>query len=107
MAKALLINYIGLLLPSLIFIIASIISAYLREGLFLYGLNSIYSMQQNSGPILNFIENIFSMLGNPITIYVIIAAQFLYFSQRIRTIVHLIYLMGGLYFMVLLKQIFQ
>lgn len=107
MAKALLLNYIGLLLPALIFVIASILPAFLREGLFLYGLNSIFSMQQNSSPFLDFLQNIFSMLGNPITIYVVIAAQFLYFKQRIRTIVHLIYLMGGLYFMVLLKQVFQ
>lgn len=107
MAKPLLVHYFGLVLPSLIFIIATILSAYLREGLFLSGLNNVHNMQQNSGPILNFIENIFSMLGNPITIYVIIGAQFFYFNQRVRTIVHLIYLMGGLYFMVLLKQIFQ
>lgn len=55
MAKTLLVNYLGLLLPSFIFIVATILSAYLREGLFLYGLNNVFRMQQNSGPILNFI----------------------------------------------------
>jgi membrane-associated phospholipid phosphatase len=64
-------------------------------------------MQENSGRLLNFIENIFSLLGNSIIIYTIIGCQYLYFKQRVRTIVHLIYVMGGLYFMTVLKQAFQ
>jgi membrane-associated phospholipid phosphatase len=86
---------------------ATVLNLYLREGLFFYGVNLIFNMQENSGGALNFIENVFSMLGNPIVIYAVIGAQYLYFKQRIRTLVHLIYIMGGLYFMVVLKQTFQ
>ena len=79
----------------------------MREGLFLLRVTTIFSMQQNSGAILDFIENIFSMLGNPIVIYAVLGIQYLIVKQRIRTLVHLTYLMIGLYFMVILKQAFQ
>jgi membrane-associated phospholipid phosphatase len=101
------VGLIGLAVPAVIFIIATILNFYMREGLFLLGVNLIYDMQDNSGPLLNFIENLFSMLGNPIVIYAVIGVQYLYVKQRIRTIVHLTYIMAGLYFMVLLKQAFQ
>lgn len=101
------VGLVGLAVPAIIFILATILNYYMREGLFLLGINLIFGMQEHSGSLLNFIENIFSMLGNPITIYAIIAVQYLYVKQRIRTIVHLTYLMGGLFFMVVLKQAFQ
>jgi membrane-associated phospholipid phosphatase len=47
------------------------------------------------------------MLGNPIIIYAVIGVQYLYVKQRIRTIVHLTYIMIALFFMVVLKQAFQ
>ncbi len=63
-------------------------------------------MQNSSGPLLNFIENIFSFIGN-IMIFIILGAQYFYMKQKIRIIVTLIYVMVGLYFMVVLKQAFQ
>ena len=63
-------------------------------------------MQNSSGPLLNFIENIFSFIGN-IMIFIILGAQYFYIKQKIRIIVTLIYVMVGLYFMVVLKQAFQ
>lgn len=98
---------IGLIVPSIAFVIAVILNYYLREGLFLLGVNLIFTMQEGSGAFFDFIENIFSMLGNPIIIYTIIVLQLFWVKQRIRTIVHLTYLMIGLYFMVVLKQAFQ
>jgi membrane-associated phospholipid phosphatase len=47
------------------------------------------------------------MFGNTIIIYAILGVQYIYVKQRIRTLVHLTYLMIGLYFMVVLKQAFQ
>jgi membrane-associated phospholipid phosphatase len=101
------VNLIALIVSSILFILATVLNYYMREGLYLLGMNMIYKMQDVSGGLLNFIENIFSMLGNPIVIYAIIGVQYLYVKQRIRTIVHLTYLMIGLYFMVVLKQAFQ
>ena len=101
------VNLIAIIVSSILFIIATVLNYYMREGLFHLGVNIIYRMQDVSGGLLNFIENIFSMLGNPIIIYTIIGVQYFYVKQRIRTIVHLTYLMIGLYFMVVLKQAFQ
>lgn len=66
----------------------------------------IAKMQENSGDVLNFIENVFSFMGN-LLIFIILGVEYLYVKRRIRTIVMLIYIMIGLYFMVLLKQTFQ
>jgi len=82
-------------------------NSQMREGLFLLGLNLISDMQTNQSDGVKFIENMFSMLGNPIIIFTIIGIQVLFFKKKIRTFVNLIYLMSGLYIMVVLKQAFQ
>jgi membrane-associated phospholipid phosphatase len=71
------------------------------------GVNEVYNMQMHSSPALNFIENIFSLVGNPIIIISILALQYLFFKRKLLVFVNLLYVMGGLYFMALLKQIFQ
>ena len=98
---------IGLILPSIFLIIAMIMNSQMREGLFLLGINIISDMQTNQGSGVIFIENIFSLLGNPIIIFTVIGIQVLFFKKKIRTYVNLIYLMAGLYIMVVLKQAFQ
>lgn len=45
----------GLVIASLIFIIGVVINYYMREGLFLLGINMISNMQQSSGAFLDFI----------------------------------------------------
>ncbi len=97
----------GLILPSIFIIIAMFMNSQMREGLFLLGLNLISDMQTNQGEGVKIIENLFSMLGNPIIIFSVIGIQVLFFKKKLRTFVNLIYLMGGLYFMVVLKQAFQ
>ncbi len=82
-------------------------NSQMREGLFLLGINLISDMQTNQGSGVKFIENLFSLLGNPIIIFTVIGIQVLFFKKKIRTFVNLIYLMGGLYIMVVLKQAFQ
>lgn len=98
---------IGLMLPSIFLLIAMIMNSQMREGLFLLGINLISDMQTNQSDGVKFIENLFSLFGNPIIIFTVIGIQVMFFKKKIRTYVNLIYLMAGLYIMVVLKQAFQ
>ena len=64
-------------------------------------------MQSHSSGFLNFIENIFSLLGNTFIVAVLLGIYLIVIKERIRTLVHIIFLMGALYYMTILKQIYM
>ncbi len=68
-------KFAGVVVP-ILFIIASLIlnTAY-REALFLMGLNEIDTMQANGSGFLNFLENIFSLLANPIIVVIVLVVE--------------------------------
>jgi len=63
----------GVLIPVIIIVAAIILNTAFRESLFLLGVNRVYDMQSNSSTALRFIENLFSLLGNPIIIVSVLA----------------------------------
>lgn len=97
----------GIILP-IIFIIASLIlnTAY-REALFLMGLNQINTMQSNGSGFLNFLENIFSLIGNPITVVAILVLELLLVKKRIRSLIHIIFIVGAFFYVATIKQTLQ
>ena len=71
------------------------------------GVNEIYNMQSYRSGFLNFLENIFSLFGNTIIVVLILAAYVFFVKERVKTVVHVIFLTGVLYYMTILKQIFE
>ena len=69
---------LGVLIPVVMVVVAVILNTAFRESLFLLGVNRVYGMQSNSSSALKFIENIFSLLGNPIIIVSVLAIEFLF-----------------------------
>lgn len=98
---------VGVVLSTLFIVTALIINTAYRESLFLMGLNQIHTMQGNASSFLNFVENIFSLLGNPITIVLVLAIELFYVKQRIRSLIHIIYITGAFYFVAVIKQTIQ
>jgi hypothetical protein len=97
----------GVLVPVIMVVTGVILNTAFRESLFVMGVNRVYDMQSNSSGVLKFIENLFSMLGNPIVIVSVLAIEFLFVKQRARSLVHIIFLTGSLYFTFIFKQLFQ
>ena len=71
------------------------------------GVNQIYNMQSYRSGFLNFLENILSLFGNTIAVVIILAVYVFFVKERIKTVVHIIFLTGVLYYMTILKQIFE
>lgn len=65
-------KFAGILIPTLFIIASLILNTAYRESLFLMGLNQIENMQATGSGFLNFIENIFSLIGNPITVVAVL-----------------------------------
>lgn len=63
----------GVLIPVIMIITAIILNTAFRESLFLLGVNRVYDMQSSPSSALKVIENIFSLLGNPIIIVSVLA----------------------------------
>lgn len=90
----------------LCFIIA--INAVYETPLFILGINFIYGYQ-TSQPynFLHFIQNVFSLLCNPIGVGTILVVYYIMVKRKLLLLVHLSYFFICLYVMALLKQSFQ
>jgi len=64
-------------------------------------------MQSHQSAFLNFVENIFSLFGNTIFVAIFLGVYLVVVKERIRTLVHMIFLTGSLYYMTILKQIYM
>ena len=71
------------------------------------GVNEIYTMQSHASGFLNFVENVFSLLGNTIIVAILLVLYLVFVKERIKSLVHIIFLTGSLYYMTVLKQIFE
>lgn len=100
-------KFAGIVLPILFIITSLIINTAYREGLFLLGLNEIHNMQSRQSSFLNVVENIFSLLGNPIIVVVVLAIELFIVKQRIRSLIHIIYITGAFYYVAVIKQTIQ
>jgi hypothetical protein len=63
----------------------------------------IYKWQKNSNGFYNFIENVFSLLGSTYFTGAFIVFYIFLVKKRVKSIVHLIFLSGALYYMTVLK----
>lgn len=98
-----------------VLILGTIISCFIifmnvifDEDLFLEGINFIYSYQtaQPYG-FLHVIQNLFSLLCNPIGIGAIVLVYYMLVNRKLMLIVHLSYFLFSVYIIALLKQAFQ
>ena len=64
-------------------------------------------MQSHGSAVADIVENIFSLMGNPIVVVLVLVIELLFLKNRVRSLVHLIYITGALYYVTLFKQIFQ
>ena len=96
----------GLIVPILFILIAIVLNVAYRQALYYEGVDIIYNMQSHKSGFLNFIENIFSLFGNTISVTILLVIYVVLVKERVRSVVHFIFLTGALYYMTVLKQIF-
>ena len=85
-----------------------ILNVFIDSPLFIKGINFIYDYQ-NHQPYswIHVIQNIFSLLCNPIGIGVILIIYYIVVNRKLLLIVHLSYFLFATYIIALLKQSFQ
>lgn len=69
------VKFAGVVVPVVLIIASLILNTAYREALFLMGLNEIDTMQANGSGFLNFLENIFSLLANPIIVVIVLVVE--------------------------------
>lgn len=76
--------------------------------LFIQGINFIYNYQnQQPSQALHVIQNLVSLLCNPIPIGVILLLYYIIVNRKLLLIVHISYFLFATYVIAILKQAFQ
>lgn len=85
-----------------------ILNVFIDSPLFIKGINFIYDYQTHQPySALHVIQNLFSLLCNPIGIGVILIIYYIVVNRKLLLIVHLSYFLFATYIIALLKQSFQ
>lgn len=85
-----------------------ILNVFIDSPLFIKGINFIYDYQTHQPySWIHVIQNLFSLLCNPIGIGVILIIYYIVVNRKLLLIVHLSYFLFATYIIALLKQSFQ
>lgn len=84
------------------------LNAYFETPLFILGINFIFDYQQTAPwEYLHVLQNLFSMLCNPIGIGIVLVLYYVLSTRKLLLLVHLSYFFMANYVVSLLKQSFQ
>lgn len=97
-----------LIIGTLLLFLIIILNIVIDTPLFIQGINFIYNYQ-HSQPYgwIQVIENLFSLLCEPVAIGVILVIYYIIVNRKLLLIVHLSYFLFTTYIIALLKQSFQ
>ena len=85
-----------------------VLNVFIDVPLFIRGINFINSYQiQQPQPALHVIQNLISLLCNPIGVAAILLTYYLLVNRKLLLLVHLSYFLFATYIVALLKQTFQ
>lgn len=99
---------IVLILCTLLIALIIILNTTISTPLFIHGLNFIHSYQTSQPAMaIRVIQNLFSLLCNPIGIGVVAAIYYIVINRKLLLIVHLSYFLFATYIIAILKQALQ
>ena len=97
-----------LVFASLAICVIIAMNIFIDEPLFIRGINFIYGYQKAQPySIIQFIENLFSLMCNPIGVGAVLLIYYILVNRKLLLIVHLSYFLFATYIIALLKQAFQ
>jgi len=97
------------MIVSIILLIACIFkNVWMRNDLFIMGVNFIYDYQTHgSSPVVNVIQNLISLLCNPIGVGILLIPYYLITKRKLQAIVFVSYVIITTFIIAVMKQLFQ
>lgn len=84
------------------------LNIFLGDALFVQGINFIYDYQRaQPSPIIHFIQNCFSFMCKEMGVGIVFIMYYILVNRKLMLLVHISYFFMGIYFIAILKQIFQ